>query len=165
MNRTLSILFAMMLAIAGSAYAQTDTSATTAGDGLYPNGTTFNGVPVSGLDIGTGALINGTNGVAEGHVAIALFGPTNIITNQQQIIKIEADFTGGSRAAANVVTLNGTATVDMGDGTLPLTGVPIVVTLTFDGVEGGSVGLSIGAASLPTSALTDGTMDVSDIPD
>ena len=155
--KTLSILFVIMLAVAGSAYAQTDTSATTAADGTYPAGTSFNGVLISGIDIGTGVLL-GSDGVAEGHVSIDLAGPLN------QTISVEGIVTGGSRPASNVATLTGTASVDMGNGTPALTGVPIVVTITTDETGKGTVGLVIGATTLPTAPITDGSLSVADLP-
>ena len=156
--KTLSILFVIMLAVAGSAYAQTDTSATTAADGSYPAGTSFNGVLITGLDIGTGVLF-GSDGVAEGHVSIELAGPLN------QTISVQAIITGGSRPAANVATLTGTSSVDMGDGTPALTGVPVVVTITTDTNGQGTVGLVIGATTLPTAPITEGSLSVTDIPE
>ena len=163
-TKTLSILFAVMLAVAGSAYAQSDTSATTAADGSYPAGTSFNGLPISGLDIGTGVLL-GPDGVAEGHVAITLYGPINPLTGVPQNVSVEAMITGGSRPAANVATLTGTATVDMGNGTAPLTSVPVVVTLTTDANGGGTVGLVLGATTLPASPVTAGGLAVDDLPE
>lgn len=163
-TKTLSILFAVMLAVAGSAYAQSDTSATTAADGSYPAGTSFNGVPISGLDIGTGALL-GSNGVAEGQVAIALFGPVDPLTGVPQNIIVEALITGGSRPASNTATLTGTATIDMGNGTPALTAVPVVVTLATDTSGGGTVGLVLGATTLPTAPVTAGSLTVADLPE
>lgn len=160
--KTVTILLVVMLAIAGPAFAQSDTSATTAAEGTYPAGTTFNGVAISGIDIGTGALVS-TDGTAEGHVAIALLGPVNPLTGTQQIITIEADASGGSRAAANVTTLTGTCSIDMGDGTPALSGVPIVATISTDANNLGSVGLTIGATALPTAAINAGSMSIADL--
>lgn len=156
--KTLSILFVIMLAVAGSAYAQTDTSATTAADGSYPAGTAFNGVLITNLDIGTGVLL-GSDGVAEGHVSIDLAGPLN------QSISVQAIITGGSRPAANVATLTGTASVDMGNGTPAISGVPVVVTITTDTTGKGTVGLVIGATTLPAAPITDGSLSISDLPE
>jgi len=164
MKTTLSILFAIMLSLAGSAYAQSDTSATTAADGSYPAGTLLNGLPITGIDIGTGVLL-GADGVAEGHVAIALFGPVNPLTGAQQNVIVEALITGGSRPAANVATLTGTATVDMGNGAPPLAAVPIVVTITTDATGKGTVGLVIGGTTLPAAPITDGSLTIADLPE
>jgi hypothetical protein len=161
--KTLSIVFALMLAVGGSAYAQTDTSATSAADGSYPAGTLFNGVAISSIDIGTGVLL-GSDGVAEGHISIDLAGP-NIPVTGPQTISVQALITGGSRPASNVATLTGTASVDMGNGTPALTGVPVVVTITTDANGKGTVGLVIGATTLPTAPITDGSLSIDDLPE
>jgi len=162
--KTLSILFVIMLAVAGSAYAQSDVSATTAADGAYPAGTTFSGLPISGLDIGTGVLL-GPDGVAEGHVAIALFGPINPVTGAPQNVIVEGMITGGSHSAANVATLTGTASVNMGNGAPPLTGVPLVVTITTNLNGQGTVGLVIGSTTLPNASVTQGSLSINELPE
>jgi hypothetical protein len=159
--KTITILFVAMLAIAGSAFAQVDTSATTAAQGTYPAGSTYNGVPITALQIATGALISAV-GTAEGHLEISLIGPT-IPGVAQQVIAIDADPSGGSHAAANVATITGTCSIDMGTGTPALTGVPFVATITTDDQHLGSVGLVLGATSLPTATINDGSMTITDL--
>lgn len=159
-----SIILVLMLAVAGSAAAQTapaDTATTAAAVANYDAGTTFNGVPISGLDIAIGALVAGDGSTADGQILIELYGP-NLPTGQQ-VITIKATVTGGSRAASNVSVVNGTATVDMGDGTAPLAGVPVTATIATDANNQGTVGLVIGATTLPTTAVNGGTMTVEDL--
>ena len=148
------------LAIGGSAYAVT--SATTAAEGIYPPGTSFNGVPITGLNIGSGSLV-AADGTAEGHLGIELLGPT--ILGNQQIISVEATVSGGSLTAANVTTVSGTCTIDMGNGTPPLTGVPFVATITTDSQNQGTVGLVLGATVLPAATINDGSMTIADLAD
>ena len=158
-----AIFLAIILAVAGSAFAQTvppDTSMTAAAQGSYPAGTAFNGIPLTGFTIGNGAIIYGDGTGAEGHVGISLLGPT-LPVGGQQVINIDAVISGGSSTAANLATVNGTATVDLGNGTAPLTGVPIVITISANPDDGsGTVGIVLGATTLPTSAISDGTMTV-----
>ena len=52
-------------------------------------------------------------------------------------------------------TFDGTATVEMGDGTLPLPGVPFTVT-----VSTGSLALILDAAVLPTASLSAGSITI-----
>jgi len=160
MKRIIFLLIAF-LAIGGSAYAS-DTSATTAAEGTYPAGTSFNGVPISGLEVASGVLV-ASDGTAEGHLGIRLLGPT--VLGVQQIIIVEASATGGSRAAANVVTISGTCSIDMGNGTPPTPGVPFVATITTNAQNQGSVGLVLGATALPAATIGDGTMTIIDLPD
>src|SRR5438034_7391588 len=97
--KKLILVLAVTLAIAGSAYA-TDTSATTAAQGTFPSGTSFSGVNLSGLQIATATVLV-SNGGAEGLVTVALMGTTAL--GVQQTINVDADVTGGSTAAANIV--------------------------------------------------------------
>jgi hypothetical protein len=156
--KSITILLVAMLAIAGSAYAQSDTSATAAAQGTYPAGTTFGGTAISALQIASATLI-ASDGSAEGQITISLIGPVNPLTGTQQIISIDAEPSGGTKTAGNVVTITGTCSVDMGTGT-PVTGVPFVATITTNDQHLGSLGLVIGATSLPTAAINDGSMTI-----
>src|SRR3989441_1210769 len=157
--KTITILLVVTLALAGSAYA--DTSATTAAQGTYPSGTSFNGVNLSGLQIATAAVLV-SDGTAEGHIAVSLKGTTILGTPQD--ISIEVEASGGSNAAANTATINGTCTIDMGDGTPAVTGIPIVVTITTNDQQQGTVGLVIGATALPAATITGGSMTITNLP-
>src|SRR5207245_2063653 len=110
MKRFSFLILIAVLAIAGSAYAQSDTSSTAAAEGTYPPGTTFNGVSLNGLQISSGVIV-GSGGTADGKLGIRLIGPTTPLGTQ--IIIVEATATGGSRPAANVATVTGTCTIDM----------------------------------------------------
>ena len=166
MKRTLTSLFLVsILAIGGSAFAQTapaaDTAVTAAAEGSYPAGTVYNGVPISGINFSSGALVAGDNTGADGRVSIDLLGPSTPVG--QQIITVKAQIATGSRTAANVAVLNGTASVDMGDGTPAVTGIPIVATITTDANNQGTVGVVLGATQLPAASNGDGTMTVEDL--
>jgi len=154
----ITIFLFVLLAIGGSAFAQSDTSATTAAQGTFPDGTSFNGVSINALQIATGTLI-ADGGAAEGHIAISLIGPS-ILGAPPQTIAIEADVSGGSRPAANVAGIFGTRTIDMGNGLPPLTGVPIVATITTTPDHLGTVGLTLGATALPAAPINGGSMTI-----
>jgi hypothetical protein len=161
-----TLVLALLLSLgAGSAFAQTapDISATTAADAKYAAGTSFNGVPVTGIDIATAVFIT-SSGTAEGHVAVDIFGPTNPLTGKQQIIAVEAMATGGTRSG-NVTTITGTCTVDMGNGTPLLENVPFAATITTNAEGTGTVGLVIGATTLPAASVTAGSMTVTEVAD
>jgi len=159
--KKLTFLLIAILAFAGSAFAQNDTSATAAARGTYPSGTSFNGVPISALQIASGAIVAADGSAAEGKLTIALIGTTPL--GGQQIINIEADVSGGQRTAANVAIVSGTATIDMGNGAPPVPGVPVVATITTDDQHLGSVGLTIGATPLPAATIGDGSMTITDL--
>lgn len=161
--KTFSILFVVMLAIAGSAYAQSDTSTTTAAQGTYPAGVSFSGIPISGLQIGTATLIAADGSAAEGHITVALLGTTPL--GVEQDIIVEAEISGGSRVAPNVVNLSGTCSIDLGNGTPATTGVPFVATITTNDLHQGTVALVLGATTLPAATIGDGSMTIDDLPE
>jgi hypothetical protein len=61
----------------------------------------------------------------------------------------------GAVGADGSATFSGTATVDMGDGTLPLPGVPFTVM-----ASAGSLGLILNAVALPTAMVTAGSITI-----
>jgi len=159
--KKLTVLLIAVLAIAGSAYA--DTSTTASAQGTYPSGTSFNGVPLGGLQIASG-VITAADGAAEGHLAISLIG-VSVLGAPPQVISVEASATGGTQTAPNVSTISGTCTIDLGTGTPPLTGVPFLATITTDANSQGTVALVLGATTLPAATIGDGSMTIADMGD
>ena len=127
--------------------------------GVYPSGTTFTSVSVSGLELGVGAEID-TAGLGSGHLTAVLLGVSALGTSQR--IVIEADVQAGARTAGNVAVLTGSSSVDFGDGTPPALGVPFTATLTSDAATGlGTVGLILtGLAQLPDATLNAGSLTI-----
>src|SRR5437762_2993624 len=101
------------------------TGVTGAVEGIFPGGTTFNGIPLRGLESGDGVFF-GSDGSATGVFHARLLGTS--LLGQPQDITVEGEVTRGFVAADGSATLSGIAVVDMGDGTLPLPGVPFTVT-------------------------------------
>ena len=93
------------------------------------------------------------DGSATGQFQAVLLGTS--LLGAAQNITMEGEVRGGSVGADGSATFSGTATVDMGDGTLPLPGVPFTVT-----VSAGSLGLILNAVALPTATLTAGSITV-----
>jgi hypothetical protein len=92
--KKLAIFLILILAIGGSAYAQTapaDTSVTSAAVGTYPAGTIYNGVPLSGLQIAAGSVIFADGSGGDGILGIRLLSATT----PQQIINVDAQVSGG----------------------------------------------------------------------
>jgi hypothetical protein len=127
--------------------------------GVYPSGTAFTSVTVSGLELGVGAEIDSA-GLGTGHLTAVLLGVSVLGTSQR--IVIEAEVAGGARTAGNVSVLTGSSTVDFGDGTPPALGVPFTATLTADAATGlGTVGLVLtGLAQLPNATLNAGSLTI-----
>ena len=150
----LGLLFAVVLGLAAltapiPAAAQ-DAGVTGAAEAAFPDGATFNGIPLRGLTLGQGLFI-GQDGSATGQFQAVLLGTSPLGTPQN--VTVEGEVGGGSVAADGSATFSGTATVDMGDGTLPLPGVPFAVT-----VSAGSLGLILNAVALPTATVTAGSI-------
>src|SRR5207237_6720410 len=111
-----------------------------------------NGLPLKGLTLGQGLFI-AQDGSATGQFQVVLQGTSPLGTLQN--VTVEGEVRGGFVGADGSATFSGTATVDMGDGTLPLPGVPFAVT-----VSAGSLGLILNAVALPTATVTAGSISV-----
>jgi Ice-binding-like len=117
--------------------------------GVYPAGTTFGGVPISGLQSGFGVEITGTS--ALGQFTTVLLGVSN---GQPVNIVVEGTATSGSRSAANIVTFSGTCTVNGAPA------VPCTATLTTNASDQGTIGLVIGSTTLPNAVVNTGSMTI-----
>lgn len=155
-----ALLASIALAAPRSA-AAAETRVTGGGGGLFPPGTTFNLIPITGLQFGFGLEFSDI-GDKVGELNVNLLGIA--AGGVPRSITIEGNVTAGSRPADNVATFSGFATVDPGDGTPPLPGVPFAATVTTDANDQGSLGLVIGSASLPAAAVNDGTLSIATSP-
>ena len=152
----LGFLMTVILGLAGlmtpAPVAAQDAGVTGAAEATLPDGATFNGVPLKGLTLGQGMFI-AQDGSAAGQFQAVLLGTSLLGTPQN--VTVEGEVRGGSVGADGSATFSGTATVDMGDGTLPLAGVPFAVT-----VSAGSLGLILNAVALPTATVTAGSITI-----
>lgn len=132
-----------------------DIGVTGAAQATFPagSGANFNGIPLSGLTLGQGVSI-GADGSARGQFQVALQGISLI--GQAQEILVEGEVSsGGPVLGDGSVSFSGIATVDMGDGTLPLPGVPFFVT-----ASPGSLALILDTVTLPTATVTAGSITI-----
>ncbi len=134
-----------------------DTSVTAAAGGIYPPGTTFNGVPINGLKSGFGVNVY-SDGSATGQFQCLLLGVSALGLTQN--ISIQGNVSAGSRTAANVATFSGTCTLNMGDGTPPTPNVPFTVTVTTNANDQGTLGLALGLTTLPAATINVGSMTI-----
>ena len=132
--------------------AQDAAGVTGAAEAIFPDGATFNGVPLKGLHLGQGMFI-AQDGSATGQFHAVLLG-TSLLGAPQDVL-VEGEVRAGSVAPDGSATFSGTASVDMGDGTLPLPGVPFTVT-----VAAGSLALILNTVALPTATVTAGSITV-----
>ncbi len=121
-----------------------------AASGTFAPGATLGVIPVSGLELGTGVLIE-PDGSAAGVFHAALHGS---VLGQPRRLTVEGKITQGSVLADGSVSFSGTGTLDLGDGTPP---VPVGFINLAVGTN--SVVLSIDSATLPVE-LTNGSVVV-----
>jgi len=159
-----------LLAIAVSLFAlptlaQSQTTVTGAGGGVFPAGTTFKGgaisalqgVTLTGLTFGMGVALPG-DGTANGTFESTLIGtsakglPRNIV--------VEGNASSGSGQAGGPANYAGICTVNPGDGTPTLTGVPftVIVAKLPNGAWG--LTLTLGTTGLPVATVTSGSVTV-----
>jgi hypothetical protein len=154
----LGIVLITLLAVAGvvgqsPVAAQSDASGVTgAGEAIFSNGATFNGVQLHGLTVGQGIFI-APDGSARGQFQAVLLG-TSLLGVPQDVI-VEGTVSSGSVEANGSIAFNGTATVNMGDGTLPVPGVPFTATVSTS-----SLALILNATALPTATVTAGSITI-----
>jgi hypothetical protein len=129
-----------------------DTGATGAGESAFPTEATFNGISLSGLEIGTGLSI-GSDDTATGRLLAVLRGTS--LLGQLQEIEVDGKVGSGSIGPDGSATFSGSATVDMGDGSVPLPNVPFTVTATTE-----SLLLTLGTSTLPSATLTAGSITI-----
>jgi hypothetical protein len=125
-----------------------DSIVTGAGAGIFPAGANFSGVQLAGGTFALGAEI-ATTGSANGDLT-AQFTGTSLI-GLSQWITITGWITSGTSNPDGSVTLNGTGTLDMGDGSAPTGGLALVVNAGPSGVT-----LTVGGTTLPTLPKSDG---------
>ena len=160
MRRSAAVLTMLLLSvILGTSFATAtdETLATGGAGGIYPPGTTFDGVAISGLQLGFGVEIS-PDSSALGPFAAVLIGVSPL--GLEQDITIEGEATNGSRNAANIAIYSGTASVDMGDGLPATPGIPFTVTVTTDANSPGTIGLVLGLTTLPNAAVNAGSMTI-----
>jgi hypothetical protein len=119
---------------------------TAAAAGIFPSSANFNGVELAGGVIGVGARTSSSS--ANGDLEVQFTGMSAL--GLSQLVTITGWITSAS-VVGGTATLNGTATLDMGEGPPPTGGHTLVVTLTSTGVT-----VNIGGTALPTLPKTDG---------
>ena len=151
----IALIAAAVLAPAPAA-AQTETSVTIAGAGLFPAGAGYLGLPLRSLTLGVGLGVAGS--AAGGQFQVTLTGTT--LLGDERNITVNGRATAGALAAPGSAAFSGIATVDPGDGTLPVAGVPFAA-LVVPGENGtGSLRLNLGATALPAASINEGYVTV-----
>jgi hypothetical protein len=133
--------------------ADAETSSVTgAGEGLFGGAATMAGVNLDGLQLGTGVFIN-PGGTATGAFHVVLLGSS--LLGEPQEIAVDGKVSAGSVPAYGFATFSGAAMVNMGDGSVPILGVPFTVTAST-----GSLQLILGTTDLPPATLSAGSITI-----
>jgi len=135
-----------------AASSQGTSAVTGAGAGIFPTGSSFNGVSLHDLRFGKGVGIPGDTS-AVGDFQALLLGTS--LLGQPQNINVVGRATSGSLNPDGSAVFTGVCIIDMGDGAVPLTGVPFSVTATTQGLR-----LILGTTSLPAATLTAGSIAI-----
>src|SRR4051812_37883809 len=115
MKRKMAVLLAAAsltgaLALPRPALADDQTVATAGAGGLYPAGTSFTGIQVSGVQLAFGAELNADH-TGLGNFTAVLLG-VNVLGVDQYIV-VEGQVTGGTTPGGNVTVLSGTTSLDL----------------------------------------------------
>jgi hypothetical protein len=154
--KRLTCLFAVLFGIAAisTAHVSADSdsrSVTGAAKGRFAASASLGVITLNGLELGTGVFIE-ADGSASGTFHATLQGTVLGVARQ---VTVEGKASEGSIAPDGRATFSGTASIDLGDGTLPLLSVPLRVTAGANGVE-----LMIDGVALPAATLTAGAVTV-----
>jgi hypothetical protein len=154
---TMSVVVVIALCILPTTAAgQSVTRVTGAGSAALPSGTSFNGVPLSGLNFGIGIRIAPDN-TARGVLSVTLAGAS---AGQTVQIVVDGDATSGSVPSAGSAQVSGTCNVDMGNGTPPLTAVPFTLTVAPGANNASTLALLLGTTQLPVTTPATGSVAV-----
>ena len=149
-------IIALAILVPAPVAAQTETSVTIAGAGAFPEGAGYLGLPLRSLSLGVGLGVAGS--WAAGQFQVTLTGTTPL--GDERNIVVNGRATSSAPFAPGTATFSGTATVDPGDGTPPLTGVPFAA-LVVSGPDGtGSLTLNLGGTNLPAVGIDEGYLTV-----
>src|SRR5438045_9325617 len=126
----------------------TDNVITAGGAGVYPAGANVLGIELAGGTFASGVQSSST-GNAIGELEVQYNGTSPI--GLSQWITVSGWITSATVNPDGTATLNGTGTIDMGDGTAPTGGLTLVATLGPTGLS-----VSVGSTTFPTLPKSDG---------
>lgn len=150
----IAILVGVVSTLAPASVAAQDDAARVSGaaEAALPEGVAFYGVVLSGMQLGQGVLI-AADGSAVGQFHVVLKGTS--VLGQPQEVTVQGEVNAGAAGGDGTVTFSGNATLSMGDGSVPVVGVPFSVAASTAGVQ-----LVVDGASLPQANLTAGSITI-----
>jgi hypothetical protein len=158
MKRLTYIMFLVvgLLAVVGAPPRTTATTdsitVTGAATAAFAQGAALGSVAVKTLKLGTGVFIE-PDGTASGVYSAVLTGKS--LLGRSQEITLDGTVLHGEVAPDGRVYFNGVATINLGDGTPSVSGVPFSVSTVGD-----SVSLAIDSTALPAAQLSSGNISI-----
>jgi len=154
MRNKLGLLILLALFAIAPAYAQlapVPVAVTGAGAATFGSGAVLSGVSLSTMRFGIGVDLPG-DGTASGDFQATLFAASRKIV-------VEGKASSGSTGLAST-TFSGTCSIDLGDGSAITTGIPFTVSVATPAGGAPTLGLVIGATTLPSAAVNAGAVSV-----
>ena len=145
-------LVAVMFGPARTTAANGDVTVTGAERATFAPGAALGSVAVKTLEVGTGVFI-GPDGTANGVYSAVLTGRS--LLGQSQQITIDGKVLSGEVAPDGRVYFNGVATINLGNGTPSILGVPFNVSATSN-----TMSLAIDSTPLPAAQLASGNISI-----
>ena len=150
--RGLLILVALLAVIPAHAQLTTVPIAVTgAGAATFGSGAVLSGVTLSTMRFGIGVDLPG-DGTASGSFQATLIAASRKIV-------VEGLASSGSSGLSST-TFSGTCSINLGDGSPITTGVPFTVTIATPTAGTPTLGLVIGATTLPAASVSAGAVRV-----
>jgi hypothetical protein len=150
---TMFIILGMVAVLSGptqTTAAGESGTVTGAARAAFVAGAALGSVALSSLDLGTGMFIE-PDGAGTGVFSAVLTGRSAL--GQARQITIDGEVLRGALTPDGHANFSGTATVNFGDGTPSLAGVPFSVSSRSD-----SLGLTINSTTLPAALVIDGAI-------
>jgi len=119
-----------------------------AGAGGFAPGSAVGGVALTRGTYGLGVLIF-DDGTTHGDLAVQMYGSTALGVARRVVVT--GWITAGTVNADGTATISGTCSLDLGDGTPPTGGLPLVANVGPAGIV-----LTVGGTLLPTLPVSDG---------
>jgi hypothetical protein len=151
-----AVLLALAILWPAPIDAQTETSVTAAGAGTFPAGTSYLGVPLNTLSLGMGLTMAGNWAV--GQFQTSLSGVSDL--GVEQTIEVEGIVSSSVPVGPGSAIFSGSCTVEAGDGTPPVPGVPFTVAISTNADGTASLRLTLGSTNLPAATMNEGSMTI-----
>ena len=137
--------------------AQNVSSVTAAGGGVLASGAPYRTVTLTNLKFGMGFFI-AANRAATGDLESTLSGTS--AAGAPQTITVVGKAASGSGSVGGPANLSGTCSVDMGDGTPALSGVPFALTISKGAGGKWTLLMALSGTNLPLATVNAGSITV-----